>query len=185
MKVLFDFFPLLVFFGAYALADIYTATAAAMGATLLQVAWVGIRHRKIDTLLKVNAAAIFIMGGLTLALHDKRFIMFKPTLVYWLIAGGLLVAHFLYRKNPVESLLKEHFDAPPPVWRRWLLIWVVYFVFIGVLNLVVAYTLSEAAWVKFKVFGVLVATLALSAGQAFGMMRYARAENTETTNTEP
>jgi len=104
--------------------------------------------------------------------------------VYWLIAGGLLVAHFLYRKNPIESLLKEHFDAPSPVWRRWLLIWVTYFICLGVLNLFVAYNFSESVWVKFKVFGAGVMVLVLCIGQTLSMMRYVRPELVSTAGKD-
>ena len=38
MKFILDFFPILLFFGAYKMADIYTATAVLMGATVVQTA---------------------------------------------------------------------------------------------------------------------------------------------------
>ena len=54
MKALFDLFPLLVFFGAYATVDIFFATAAMMVATTLQVAWAWFKHRKIEKMLMIR-----------------------------------------------------------------------------------------------------------------------------------
>jgi intracellular septation protein len=38
MKILIDFFPILLFFGAYKLYDIYIGTGVLMAATVLQMA---------------------------------------------------------------------------------------------------------------------------------------------------
>src|SRR5512143_353770 len=101
MRFFFDFLPLLVFFGGYAVADIYYATGACILATTIQVIWSWLKHRKVDNLLWVNFLAIVLLGGLTLVFHDKRFIMVKPTIVYWIISAGLLFSYMILRKNPI------------------------------------------------------------------------------------
>jgi len=179
MKVLFDLFPLLVFFGAYATVDIFFATAAMMVATTLQVAWVWFKHRKIEKVLLISFVAIIVFGSMTLLLHDKRFIMIKPTIVYWIMSGALLVAHLWFHKNPIRLMMEKHFDAPEQVWKQWLLVWVAFFGAMGVVNLFVAYTFSEDIWVKFKVFGTLAMSLALAFLQGWRLMRYARPETTD------
>jgi intracellular septation protein len=176
MKFLFDFFPLLVFFGAWLAVDIFFATGAAMVATAMQVAWSWLKHRKVDKLLWINFGAIAFFGGLTLALQDKRFIMVKPTVVYWMIASALLIAHFAFRKNPIRLMMEEHFSAPDRLWNRWLMGWVAFFLMIGLLNLFVAYNFSEGVWATFKVFGVLALTLILAIAQVFTLMPYAKSE---------
>lgn len=178
MKALFDLFPLLVFFGAYATVDIFFATAAMMVATTLQVAWVWLKHRKIEKVLMISFGAIMVFGSMTLLLHDKRFIMIKPTIVYWIMAGALLVSHFWFRKNPIRAMMEKHFDAPEAVWNQWLYVWVSFFGAMGVVNLLVAYNFSEDIWVKFKVFGTLAMSLALAFLQGWRLMRYARPEIT-------
>jgi intracellular septation protein len=176
MKFLFDFFPLIVFFAGYAFVDIFFATGAAMAATLFQVAWSWLKHRKVERLMWINFGAIMFFGGLTLLLQDKRFIMIKPTIVYWIIASGLLVSHYFFNKNPIKLMMESHFDAPERVWTQWLLNWIGFFSVLGVVNLLVAYGFSEDVWVKFKVFGTLALTLALAFVQTFMLMRYARRE---------
>jgi len=179
MKFFFDFLPLLVFFGAYAAVDIYFATGAAMVATAIQVTWSWLKYRKVDRLLWINFAAIMLFGALTLILHDKRFIMVKPTIVYWLMAGGLLISYLVFKKNAIRLMMEAHFNAPDQVWNRWVTGWVVFFFALGVLNLYVAYNFSEDVWVKFKVFGALVLSVGLMALQVWTLMPYARDEEPE------
>jgi intracellular septation protein len=176
MKVLFDFFPLIVFFAGYAFVDIFFATGAAMAATVLQVAWSWLRHRKVERLMWINFGAIMFFGGLTLLLQDERFIKVKPTIVYWIIAGALLASHYFFNKNPIKLMMEPHFDAPERVWTRWLFNWVMYFGVLGVVNLLVAHGFSTDVWVKFKVFGTLALTVVLAFVQTFMLMRYARHE---------
>ena len=174
MKFLFDFFPLLLFFAVYAAADIYAATAAAMVATVVQVTWSWFRHRKVDKLLWINFGAIMFFGALTLLLHDERFIKIKPTMVYWVIGTGLVVAHLAFSKNAIRAMMEAHFDAPANAWNRWLYLWAGFFVVLGVLNLAIAFTLSTDLWVKFKVFGGLILTFAFAIAQTVALSRYAR-----------
>jgi intracellular septation protein len=56
--------------------------------------------------------------------------------------------------------------APRVVWQRLNLYWVLYFIVLGAINLAVALLLSEALWIKFKVFG----NLALTFGFVFAQM---------------
>ena len=178
MKALFDLFPLLVFFGAYATVDIFFATAAMMVATTLQVAWAWFKHRKIEKMLMISFCAIIVFGSMTLLLHDKRFIMIKPTIVYWIMSGALLISFFWFKKNPIRAMMEKHFDAPDAMWNQWLYVWASFFGAMGVLNLLVAYNFSEDIWVKFKVFGTLAMSLALAFLQGWRLMRYARPEIT-------
>lgn len=176
MKILFDFFPLIVFFAGYAFVDIFFATGAAMAATLVQLAWSWLKHRKVEKLMWINFGAIMFFGGLTLLLQDKRFIMIKPTIVYWIISSAMLISHYFFRKNPIKLMMAAHFDAPEAVWTRWLVNWVIFFGALGILNLFVAHGFSTDVWVKFKVFGTLTLTLLLAFIQTWMLMRYARQE---------
>ncbi|MDO9191259.1 MAG: septation protein IspZ, partial [Sulfurimicrobium sp.] len=68
MKFLFDFFPIILFFAAFKLYGIYTATAVAIAATFGQIGWVWLKHRKVDTMLWVSLVIITLFGGATLFL---------------------------------------------------------------------------------------------------------------------
>jgi len=154
MKFLFDLFPVILFFAAYSWTkNIYAATAISIAATVGQVAYVWLRHRKVDNMLWVSLMVIVLMGGLTLAFHDKRFIMWKPTVLYWLFAGGLLVSMSAFKKNLIKNMLGAQLELPETIWNKLNWGWIAFFALMGVLNLYVAYNFAEATWVKFKLFG--------------------------------
>lgn len=118
MKFLFDLFPIILFFAAFKVWGIFTATAVAIAATLAQVAWVAFRHRKVDTMLWVSLGVIVVFGGATLVLHDEKFIQWKPTVLYWLFAIGLLAARYAFGNNLIEKMMGKQLTLPHPVWDK-------------------------------------------------------------------
>ncbi len=153
MKLLFDLFPVILFFAAFKLKGIYIATATAIGATMAQIAWVKWRHGKVDVMLWVSFAIITVFGGATLLLHDETFIKWKPTVLYWVFAAVLLFSNLLFRKNLMHALLHEKLSLPMQVWRHLNLSWSLFFAALGVINLYVALNYSTDVWVNFKLFG--------------------------------
>ena len=73
MKILIDFFPILLFFGAYKMYDIYIGTGVLMAATVLQMALIYGIDRRLQALHKITLVLVLVFGALTLALHDDRF----------------------------------------------------------------------------------------------------------------
>ena len=152
MKFLFEVFPVALFFVAIQIWDIFVATAVAIAATIVQVGWLAARRRKIPTMLWASLAIIVVFGGLTLYLRDKTFILWKPTVLYWLF-GAVLAGGALAGRNLIRALLSEQMNLPDAVWRRLNWSWVGFFAFMGALNLYVAYNYSEKIWASFKLFG--------------------------------
>lgn len=172
MKFLSDLFPVLLFFGAYSISrNIYLATSAAIAATVLQVAWSWFRHRKVDAMLWVSFGLIVVLGGATLLLHDKHFIMWKPTVLYWVMGVGLLIGERM-GKNGIRLMMGKQIELPETIWRRLCYAWTVFFVFMGGLNLFVAYHFSENTWVNFKMFGVLGLLVVFAVGQSLALSKY-------------
>lgn len=171
MKFLFDLFPVILFFVAFQLWDIFVATAVAIAASFAQIGWLKLRRRKIDKMLWVSLAIIVVFGGLTLALRDKTFIQWKPTVLYWLF-GAVLAGASLTGRNLLRSMLSEQMQLPAPVWARLSWSWVGFFAFMGAANLYVAYNFSESAWVNFKLFGGMGLMLAFVLAQAAFLSRY-------------
>ena len=153
MKFLFDLFPVILFFAMFKLAGIFAATAAAMVATLAQIAWVKWRHGKVDGMLLASGAIVVIFGGATLLLHDETFIKWKPTVLYWMFALVLLAAELFWHKNLIRSMMQQQIRMPDHIWRKLNHAWAVFFALLGVLNLYVAFHYSTDAWVNFKLFG--------------------------------
>jgi intracellular septation protein len=180
MKFLFDVFPLLLFFAAFKLYDIYVATAVAIAASFVQVGLYWWKKRKFETMHLITLAVIAVFGGLTLLLHDDTFIKWKPTLVYWIFALLVLGSHFIGGKTVMERLLSAQIALDARLWRHYNLSWGLFFAVAGALNLYVAffYALDQAAdvrqatWVNFKVFGLMGLTLAFAVVQALVLARH-------------
>ena len=176
MKFLFDIFPVVLFFIAFKLADIYVATAVAIGATFLQIGVLALLGRKIDTMLWVSLAIIVVFGGATLVLQDEVFIKWKPTVLYWLFAAVLAGSELLLRKNLIRAMLGEQMQLPEPAWRGLLWSWIGFFAFMGGANLFVAFNFTTDQWVNFKLFGATGLMLLFIIGQAFYLARHVQEE---------
>lgn len=171
MKILIDFFPILLFFGAYKFYDIYIGTAVLMAATILQMGLIYAIDRRLQGIHKITLALILIFGTLTLVLHDERFIKWKPTVLYAAMAMALAVAVWLYKKNFLKMLLGSQLSLPEPVWMRLNVVWVVYCIFMAAINGYVAAFYSTEAWVNFKLWGYAF-PLVFIVGQGFYIARY-------------
>src|SRR5256885_4873792 len=128
VKFLFDLFPVVLFFVAIQIWDIFVATAVAIAGTIAQVGWLALRKKKIEPMLWASLAIIVVFGGLTLYLRDKTFILWKPTVLYWLF-GCVLAGAALARRNLIRALLSEQLRLPERIWSRLNWSWVGFFAF--------------------------------------------------------
>ena len=154
MKFFYDLLPVILFFVAYKIYDIFVATAVAIIATLAQIAIVYLKHRKLEKMLVFNGLMISILGGLTILLKDKYFIMWKPSVIYWAFALALLFADQFFNRNLVQLALGKQMELSKIVWRKINIFTALFFIFLGFVNLFVAYNYSENTWVNFKLFGL-------------------------------
>lgn len=166
MRILLDFLPIVLFFGAYKLHDIYVATAVLMAATVVQTLIIYAIDRKIATMQKATLGMILAFGALTLYLHDERFIKWKPTVLYAAIAIGLALAVWIFKKSFLKIMLGSQLELPDRVWMRLNIAWIVYCVFMALINAYVAVFFSTEAWVDFKLWGY-VFPVAFLVGQGF------------------
>jgi intracellular septation protein len=153
MKLLIDFFPIALFFIAFKFAGIYVATAVAMVATLLQIGWLYVKHRKVEPMQWVSLAIITLFGGATLIFHDETFIKWKPSILYWLMGAALLVGQLGFKKNFIHSMMSAQLSLPDFVWLRLLWSWSGFFAVMGGINLWVAFNYDTDTWVNYKLFG--------------------------------
>jgi intracellular septation protein len=172
MKFLFDFFPLLVFFGAFKwgganaelatnyinahlsgiisggsitadLAPMIVATIAGVAATAAQIGYLLARGRKVDTILWISLLLFVFFGGLTIYFHDENLIKWKLTIFYWGSAITLSGAQLIFKKNLMRKSMEAIMQLPDPIWQRLNLIWISFFTFMGFLNLYVAFVLFK------------------------------------------
>ncbi len=154
MKFLFDLFPVILFFVAFKFFGIFTATAVAIVATIAQIIYVKLRHGVVEKMLLISGVIITVFGGATLLLKDPTFIQWKPSILYWLFATGLLGAQLFFNNNPMRSMMGKQMQLPDAVWSKLNFAWAMLFVALGFLNLSVAFNYSQDTWVNFKLFGI-------------------------------
>ena len=169
IKLLIELGPLLAFFLAYARAGIFWATGILMAATVIALIASWTLYRRLLPMPVVTAVLVGIFGGLTFWLDDPSFIKLKPTIINLLFAGVLFVGLAL-RKPLLKIVLGEAFNLTEEGWRRLSLRWAVFFLVLAGLNELVWRNLSEAAWVNFKVFGILPLTVIFAMAQ-MGLIR--------------
>lgn len=172
MKLLFDFFPILIFFVCYKFFGIYTATAVAMGASLFQVVFHRIKNQRYEKMHVISLGLILILGGATLFFHNPWFIKWKPTGIYWLASLAFLGSSFLSSKPLIQKMMEENINLPPKIWTRLNSAWAVFFLFMGTINIYVAYFYDTDIWVNFKLFGGAGFTLLFVFLQAIYLSRH-------------
>ena len=166
MQLLFDFLPLIAFFAAYIIYDLYVATATIMVVITLQIAYQWFRHRKVNNMLLISGVLVTVFGGITLILRDPVFIQWKVTVVNWLFAAAFLGSQLFGPKTFTERLMGHAVELEPGLWRQLNILWIVNFAVLGALNLYVMYNFDEQTWVYFKTWGMIGLSLLMAVGQA-------------------
>ncbi|TFZ00932.1 septation protein A [Ramlibacter henchirensis] len=176
MKLLIDFLPIVVFFVAFKLFDIWIATGVAIAATVAQIAWLRWSTGKVEPMQWLSLAVIVLFGGATLLSHNETFIKWKPTVLYWLMGGALAIGQLVFRRNLLKSLMGAQMTLPDAAWRVMNWSWVTFFAAMGLVNLWVAYSFETDTWVNFKLFGGLGLMLAFVLAQAVYLSRFMKPE---------
>ena len=153
MNAVLDLIPAILFFAAYKLYGLFTATAVLVIALLAMVLVTYLRTKKVPKLQLATALVAAVLGGMTLWFHDPKFILFKPTAIYGAFALALIGSHFIGDRVLMQRIPQKNLQLPDPLWRRVNLAWALFFLFCALLNVYVATSFSEAVWVKVKVFG--------------------------------
>jgi intracellular septation protein len=205
MKLLFDFLPVILFFGMFKYAEgqpdwaaatatdwlgfmvsggvvgpkeapVLLATVVVILATAAQIAWLLARGRKIDTMLWVSLGLVTVLGGATIWFHSETFIKWKPSVLYWVMGAAFWASQAIFKKNLLQTLMGGQIELPGFVWQRLNFAWIAFFALMGLLNIYVAYSFSTAAWVNFKLFGGLGLMLAFMVAQGVYLGRHLKNE---------
>ena len=209
MKLLFDFLPIILFFGTFKFtegrkdwaaqfasdhfgffvsggvvgpneAPVLLATVVVIVATLAQVAFLIARGKKVDMMLWVSLGLVTVLGGATIWFHSETFIKWKPSVLYWVMGLAFWVSQVFFRKNLLQALIGHQLVLPAGVWQRLNFAWIAFFAFMGLLNLYVAYSFSTDTWVNFKLFGGIGLMLAFTIGQGVYISRHIKPESDDT-----
>lgn len=174
-KFLFDLFPLILFFAAFRITDdIFTATAVAIAASIVQIIWLKLTSKALEATHWINLAVIVVFGGATLYFHNDAFIKWKPTVLYWLFATVLLGGKYLFKKNIMQALMGKQLTIDTTVWNKINLSWSIFFIVAGILNLYVAFSghFTDNQWVNFKVFGLMILLIIFVIAQSLWLSKH-------------
>jgi intracellular septation protein len=172
MKLLFDFFPIILFFVTFKAFGIMEATAVAIVATLGQIAWFWRKNGFVEPMQWVSLVVIVVFGGATLLTQDEAFIKWKPTVLYWLMGSALWVGHYIFKRNFLRQLMGSQLQLPDHAWQVLLHSWACFFAVMGCLNIWVANHFDTDTWVSFKLFGGLALMLVFVVAQGLYMSRF-------------
>lgn len=172
MKMLFDFFPVVLFFIAYKTYDIYVATAVLIIACTVQTLAHRVVKGKFETSHVITLVLVALFGGLTLILQDEVFIKWKPTAINWLFSAAFIGSQFIGQQTIIERMMGANISLPSAVWTRLNIAWALFFVVLGGLNLYVAFSFDTDTWVNFKLFGLMGLTLLFIIAQSVYLLPY-------------
>ena len=177
MSQLFELIPLVGFFVAYKMHDIYTAVVVLMALMAMGLIVHRVQKKTITNMQWISFVLVLIFGGITLAFRNEIFIKWKPTVLNWSFGLAFLVSHFVGKKNFTQRIMAAaKINAPKEVWNRLNLSWVIFFFLTGALNIFVAYSFSTDIWVDFKLFGLFGLTFLFAIGQAFYLKNHLTAK---------
>jgi len=179
MQPFLDLLPVLAFFAAYNLgghfvADserIYLATEVLLAVTVLQISIQWLRTRTVSKMLLFSAGLALVFGGLTIYLHDDRFIVWKPTLLYGLFGIAMIVSPFVSDRPLIQRLFEHQLRAEPRIWRITNLGWSLMWLFLAGMNAVFVLYFSRDAWVNWHTANTPI-VMAFGVAQGFWLFKH-------------
>ena len=167
IKIIADFGPLLISFIIYFNNenDLKVAIPPFIIATLISLVVIYFLEKKISMVPLTGGILITLFGGLTLYFDNKIFFYMKPTIINILFAGVLFFGKFFTEKPLLKIFFQNAFNLENEGWKKLNQRWILFFLFVAILNEIVWRTQSEAFWVNFKVWGLLPISFVFAASQ--------------------
>lgn len=180
MKALIDFFPIVLFFLSYKISkDMFLATAVAMGATMLQMLFMKWKHIEIKPIHWFGAVMILLLGSMSIYFHETIFLKWKFSVVEWTLGAAILIGQFVFKKNMLKMLMGQELALEESAWKTFSAMWAGFFIFLGTLNIYIAYNYSDDVWMNFKLYGSLGITFVFILLQSFWLAKHMPKEEAE------
>ena len=175
MQIFYEILPVFLFFLAFKFYDIYVATMVGIVATMLQVIATRFITGKWDRKQIITMLIFLIFGSMTLYFHNPIFVKWKPTIVFWIFSIVILFTQLFTHKPLMQRMMEgalENVVIPSKVWLKINSMWAAFFIILGSINLYIAYSFSNDAWVNFKFYGISAALFLVSILQALYLVRF-------------
>lgn len=134
MKFLLDFFPIALFFIVYKTMGLYAAIYAMIGATVVQMLIARMQTGKFEKMQMITLGLLVVFGGVTLAVRDPAFLMWKVSVLYVVFALVLVGSLWVGEKTLMQRMFGKELDLPQALWGRLTWFWGLGFVGIAVVN---------------------------------------------------
>ena len=167
LKFITDFGPLLIFFTVYYKSgnNLSIAIPPLIIATLIAILISYIVEKKIPYLPLIGGIIISIFGGLTLYFNNPVFLYMKPTIINIIFAIVLIFGKVFLNQNFLKFFFNNAIQMNEIGWDKLNYRWIIFFIFLALLNELVWRTQTEIVWVNFKVWGILPLTFVFTAFQ--------------------
>jgi len=191
MKQFIDYIPLLVFFSVWAMDErvinvagydhtvggMFSAAEFLLAASVLVYGSLFVYQKRLDKFQWITLAAVVLFCIPTIIFKNIVFLKWKAPIVNWIFASIFIASRYFGDKPAIEHMMGHAVTAPKEVWYKLNTMWVCYFIVLGAINLIVAFTLSEELWIKFKVFGNLILTFGFVLVQMPILAKYIEVED--------
>jgi intracellular septation protein len=198
MKQFIDYIPLLVFFSVWAMDErvinvagydhtfggMFSAAEFLLAASVLVYGSLFVYQKRLDKFQWITLAAVILFCIPTIIFKNIVFLKWKAPIVNWIFASIFLASRYFGDKPAIEHMMGHAVTAPKEVWYKLNTMWVFYFIVLGAINLIVAFTLSEELWIKFKVFGNLILTFGFVFVQMPILAKYIEVEDEDEAANE-
>src|SRR5690348_5391028 len=177
MSSLLELLLAVAFVLSYYWKGIYVATEVLMVGSVLVFSISWWRSRKVKPMPLIIMVLALVLGGATLLFRDPAFVKWKFSVVEWLFGTVLLASQWLGRKSFLRLAMEENLKLPEPVWTRLNLMWGLFFLFLGTLNVYVIYAFSTEGWVRFKFYGSTALIALFAVAQSLYLSRHMEPED--------
>lgn len=197
MKQFIDYIPLAIFFTIWSLDErsvtlagyehtiggIYSAAEFLIATSIIVYGSLFLVQKRLDKFQWITAVAVILFSLPTIIFRNTDFLKWKAPIVYWVFATVFIASNFIGDKPAIQHMMGHIVKPPQALWKKLNNIWIIYFILLGAINLIVAFTLSEVAWIRFKVFGNLIISFVFIIGQSLMLAKHMDVE--EDPNEKP
>ena len=197
MKQFLDYIPLVVFFVVWALDErvinvagydytlggIFSAAEFLLLSSILVYGGIFLAQRRLDKFQIITVIVVILACIPTIYFRNTDFLKWKAPIANWVFAAVFFGSRFVSEKSAIEHMLGHAVEAPREIWNTLNSVWIIFFAVLGALNLAVAFMLSEAMWINFKVWGNLIITFLFVFAQMPYLSRYIEVAEQESSES--
>lgn len=177
LKTIIELFPIVAFFAAFKISgDMFVATGVAIASAVIQMLLMKWQKIAIKPMHWISLGLIVVLGSISIIFHEPLFLKWKFSILEWLMGAAILIGQYGFNKNMLKLLMGKELTLPDVIWKKLGVFWAAFFIFLGTLNIYIAYHFDDATWVNFKTYGALGLSVVFMIGQGIWLAQYMKVE---------